>query len=99
MLAMCYETINHIISECSKLAQREYKARHDWVGKVIHWEMCKKFKFEHTKKWYMHNPAPILENATHKNPMGHTNGSPNPIQKTRLNNNQQKKKKKTELAK
>ena len=23
------ETLNHIISECSKLAQREYKARHD----------------------------------------------------------------------
>ena len=23
------ETINHIISECSKLAQKEYKARHD----------------------------------------------------------------------
>ena len=55
-----------IISECSKLAQREYKARHDWVGKVIHWEMCKKFKFDHTNKWYMHNPAPFLENATHK---------------------------------
>ena len=32
------ETINHIISEYSKLAQKEYKARHDWVGKVIHWE-------------------------------------------------------------
>ena len=37
------ETINHIISECSKLAQKEYKVRYDWVGKVIHWEMCKKF--------------------------------------------------------
>ena len=60
------ETINHIISKCSKLAQREYKARHDWVGKVIHWEMCKKFKFDHTNKWYMHKPAPVLENATHK---------------------------------
>ena len=60
------ETINHIISECSKLAQREYKARHNWVGKVIHWEMCKKFKFDHTNKWYMHNPAPVQENATHK---------------------------------
>ena len=36
------ETINHIICECSKLAQKEYKARHEWVGKVIHWEMCKK---------------------------------------------------------
>ena len=57
------ETINHIISKCSKLAQ---KARHDWVGKVIHWEMCKKFKFDHTNKWYMHNPAPVLENDTHK---------------------------------
>ena len=60
------ETINHIISECSKLAQREYKVRHDWVGKVIHWEMCKKFKFDHTNKWYMHNPVTVLENATHK---------------------------------
>ena len=34
------ETINHI-SECSKLAQKKYKARHDWVGKVIHWEIRK----------------------------------------------------------
>ena len=30
------ETINHIISECSKLAQKEYKTTHDWVGKVTH---------------------------------------------------------------
>ena len=60
------ETINHIISECSKLAQKEYKTRHNWVGKVIHWEMCKKFKFDHTNKWYMHNQAPVLENDTHK---------------------------------
>ena len=60
------ETINHIISECSKLAQKEYKARHDWVGKVIHWEMYKKFKFDPAKKWYMHSPEPVLENDTHK---------------------------------
>ena len=32
------ETINHIISECSKLAQKVYKATHDWVGKETHWE-------------------------------------------------------------
>ena len=37
------ETINHIISECSKLAQKEYKTRHDWVDKVINWEMCENF--------------------------------------------------------
>ena len=41
------ETINHIISECSKLTLKEYKARHDWVSKLIHWEMCKKFRFDH----------------------------------------------------
>ena len=28
--------------------------------------MCKQFKFDHTNKWYMHNPAPVLENNTHK---------------------------------
>ena len=60
------ETINYIISKCRKLAQQEYKARYDWVGKAIHWEMCKKFKFDHTNKWYMQNPASVLENATHK---------------------------------
>ena len=28
--------------------------------------MCKKFKFDHANKWYMHKPAPVLENDTHK---------------------------------
>ena len=38
------------------------KARHDWVGKVIHWEMCRKFQFDPTNKWYMHNPHKLLWN-------------------------------------
>ena len=29
------ETLNHIISECSKLVQKEYKTRHGWVSKII----------------------------------------------------------------
>ena len=58
------ETIIHIISKCSKLAQNEYRNRHDWVGKVIQREMCRKFKFDHTNKWYMQNPAPVQENNT-----------------------------------
>ena len=28
--------------------------------------MWKKFKFDHANEWYMHNPAPVLENDTHK---------------------------------
>ena len=62
------EAINHI-SVCSKSAQKEYKTRHDWVGKVIHWVMCKKFKFDHTNKWYMHNPASVVK-MTHINTKG-----------------------------
>ena len=33
------ETTNHIRSKCSRLAQKEYKTRDDWVGKVIHWNL------------------------------------------------------------
>ena len=36
------EMINHTISKCSRLAQKEYKTRYDWVGKVIHLELWKK---------------------------------------------------------
>ena len=28
--------------------------------------MCKKFKFDHANKWYMHNPVLVLEYDTHK---------------------------------
>ena len=59
------ETIHHIISECIELARREYKTRHNWAEKVIHWE---EFKLDHTNKCYMHNPESILENETHKLP-------------------------------
>ena len=41
-------------------------SKHDWLGKGIHWELCKKFKFDHTKKWYIHNLEFFLENETHK---------------------------------
>ena len=55
------------ISECSKLAQKSMSL--DTTagrGDLIHWEFYKKFKFNHTNKWYMHNPEFILEKETHK---------------------------------
>ena len=57
--------INHILSECRKLAQKKDKIRHHCVSKVI-WELCKKLKFYHTTKWYMHNPESVLVNVTHR---------------------------------
>ena len=29
-------------------------------------ELCKKLKFDHSNKWYMHNPESVLANDTHK---------------------------------
>ena len=56
------ESVQHIISECEKLAQKEYKRRHDNVAKKIHWELCKKNALEHKEKWYEHNPEGVAEN-------------------------------------
>ena len=61
-----YERINYIVSRCRKLGQKEYKTRHDWVSKVIHWKLCKKLKFDHTNKWYTHKPEFVLENEIRK---------------------------------
>ena len=38
---------------------------YDWVEKVIYRELCKKLKLDHTTKWCVHKPEPVLENETH----------------------------------
>ena len=48
------------------LKQMDQRIRKLMTIKVIHWELCKKFKFDHTNKWYIHNPAPVSENYSHK---------------------------------
>ena len=40
------ETVNHLLSECPKLAQSEYKNCHDNVAKGIHWDICKQLGME-----------------------------------------------------
>ena len=57
--------IKHIVSECSKLAQKEFKTRNDWVGKMIHLELCKRLNFDHITKWHKQEES-ILENEMHK---------------------------------
>ena len=65
------ETVNHIISECSNLAQKEYKSRHNWVGKVIHLELCKKVKFYHINKCYIQKLEYVLKKKLNAwNPLG-----------------------------
>ena len=69
-----------------QIGAKEYKTRHDWVGKVIHWELWKKLKFEHVNKWYIHNTE-TTSRTRHANFSGfwHTSG-----QTVRPSSNQQK---------
>ena len=53
-------TINHIVSKCYKLAQKEWKTRHNSIGKMIFWQSYK--RFDYITKWYMHKPESVLEN-------------------------------------
>ena len=57
------EAINHIICECSNLAQKEYKRRHDNVARLVHWEACKKYNLPRTENLYNHKPDGVI---THK---------------------------------
>ena len=40
MCSKADETINHTVCECPKLAQKEYKRKHDWLRSRIHLEIC-----------------------------------------------------------
>ena len=46
------ESIDHLVSGCGKLAQKEYKRRHDNLGKIAYWKLARKYNFEAGDKWY-----------------------------------------------
>ena len=58
--------IDHIVSGCSKLAQKKCKRRHDNLGKIVHWKLHRKCKFEARDKWYEHERERVLENEDYK---------------------------------
>jgi hypothetical protein len=56
------ETVTHIVSACSVLAQREYKRRHDKVCLNLHWGLCRKYGLKVSDNWYQHQPEGVMEN-------------------------------------
>ena len=60
------ESIDLVVSGCSKLAQKEYKRRHDNLGKIAHWKLARKCNFEAGDKWYEHEPESVLESEDYK---------------------------------
>ena len=69
MCRMCgekAETISHLVMECSKLAHREYKKRHDNAARYVYWQLCSKGGFERADRWYNQQPEAIIENESYK---------------------------------
>ena len=65
MCRLCGEkgqNVQHLVCECKKLAQREYKRRHDNIAKLKHWKLCERYGFERKEKWYEHCPDGAIEN-------------------------------------
>ena len=60
------DSIDHIVSGCSKLAQKEYKRGQDNLRKIVHWKLARKCDFEAGDKWYEHEPESVLENEDYK---------------------------------
>ena len=58
---MCGEAVQHIICECKKVAQREYRRRDDTVAKLVHWKLCEKHNLERKEKWYEHCPEGAMK--------------------------------------
>ena len=56
------ESISHIVSECEKLAQKEYKRRHDNVARIVHWKLCGEYNLKRSEKWYEYVPEGVVEN-------------------------------------
>ena len=55
------ETVQHVICECKKLAQCEYKKRHDTLAELVDWKLCEKHNHVRKAKWYEHCPEGIVE--------------------------------------
>lgn len=55
------ETVDHIVSGCSKLANTEYTIRHDRLGQYLHWNICKHYNIATPQHWYEHHPQTVTE--------------------------------------
>ena len=56
----------HVVSECGKLAQTEYKGRHDTVARYMLWQLCGKCGLERTNNWYEQKPEGVVESENFK---------------------------------
>jgi len=57
------ETIDHLVSSCSFLAQREYKKRHNCIASLVHYTLAKQAGFMVPDTWWKYSPPRVSENS------------------------------------
>ena len=61
------ETVSDTVSECKKLAQKQYRRwRCDKLAKVIHWNLCGKLGYDRDEKYYNDEPQAVYESTNNK---------------------------------
>ena len=55
------ETIDHLVSICSKIAQTDYKEWHNKVASRLHWNLCRKYNLPTADKWWQHIVEKVLQ--------------------------------------
>ena len=60
------ETVSQIVSECTKLAHREYNRRHDFIAIALHWDVCRLYDIDCENKWNEHQPDGVVETTNVK---------------------------------
>ena len=53
------ETVGHLVSACKKMAQTDYRRRHDKMGLRVYWEVCGRLGLTRSAKWYEETPDPV----------------------------------------
>ena len=57
------EMRSHIVS--TNGGQKEYKRRHDSVGRYVHWQFYEKLGFDRARLWYEHEPENVVNTCDH----------------------------------
>ena len=49
-----------MVSSCSKIAQTDYKERHNKVASMLRWNFCRKYNLPTADKWWEHKVDKVL---------------------------------------
>ena len=60
------EIVDHVVSRCDKLAQKEYKRTHGNLDKRVHWKLARKCNFETGDKCHEREAENVLENEDYR---------------------------------